>query len=195
MGPARLSLGTTPSASLRQRDSPSPSPPPSSHPFLAGTWQRGEDGDGDEHADRCRGQSPAPDNGRGGEGSCRLCLPAPCFGMKEKAKAFHISADVQLEQDSKRKGRLGGTDFPALPRVHTRSCIKWGGGDVAFSDHAAIYFSPTPTPRFRVEGNNFLTLATIHYVYGSDPHPIPPLFPVLMKGKNVLLSFFIFPDW
>lgn len=195
MGPARLSLGTTPLRlfSLRQRDSPSPSPPPSSHPFLAETWQRGEDGEGGR---ACRHtQRAEPDSGREGEGSCRLCLPAPTFEVKEKAKAFHISADVQLEQDSKRKDKAGGTGFPALSRVHTRSCIKWGGGDAAFPAHTTIYFSPAPTPKFRVEGNNFLTLATIHYVYGSAPHPIPPLFPVLMKGKNVLLSFFIFPDW
>lgn len=74
--------------------------------------------------------------------------------------------------------------------------IQQGGGSAAFSAHTIRYFSPPhPPSKFRVEGNNFLTLATIHYVYGSAPHPIPPLFPVLMKGKNVLLSFFIFPDW
>lgn len=135
-----------------------------------------------------------PDNGREEEGSRRPRFAVPHFGVKEKAKAFHISADVQLEQDSKREGKAGGTDFPALSRAHTRSYTRWGGGDAAFPAHATIYFFP-PTPKFRVKGNNFLTLATIHYVYGSAPHPIPPLFPVLMKGKNVLLSFFIFPDW
>lgn len=128
------------------------------------------------------------------EGSRWPRFAVPHFGVKEKAKAFHISADVQLEQDSKREGKAGGTDFAALSRARTRSYTRWGGGDAAFPAHTTIYFFP-PTPKFRVKGNNFLTLATIHYVYGSAPHPIPPLFPVLMKGKNVLLSFFIFPDW
>lgn len=63
---------------------------------------------GDEHADTCRGQSLAPDNGREGEGSCRLYLLVLCFEMKENAKAFHISVDVHLEQDSKRKSKAGG---------------------------------------------------------------------------------------
>lgn len=120
MGPARLSLGTTPLRlfSVRQRDSPSPSPPPSSHPFLAETWQRGEDGEGGR---ACRHtQRAEPDSGREGEGSCRLCLPAPSFEVKEKAKAFHISADVQLEQDSKRKGKAGGHWFPStFPCAYT----------------------------------------------------------------------------
>lgn len=63
---------------------------------------------------------PSPDNGREGEGSCRLCLFAPCFEMKGKAKAFHISADVQLEQDSKRKGKAGGHRFlSTFPCAHT----------------------------------------------------------------------------
>lgn len=89
----------------------------------------------------------APDNGREGEGSRWLQLAALCFGVKEKAKAFHISADVQLEQDSKREGKAGGTDFPVLSRVHTRSYSRWGGGDAAFPTHAAIYFFPLPNPQ------------------------------------------------
>lgn len=110
MGPARLSLGTTPLClSLSARGIP---PAPHHLLHLTHSWQEpGREeriGKGDEHADTCKGQSPARDKGREGEGSCRLCLPAPCFEMKEKSKAFHISADVQLEQDSKRKSKAGG---------------------------------------------------------------------------------------
>lgn len=112
MGPARLSLGTTPLClSLSVRGIPSA---PHHLLHLTHCWQapgrkeRIGKGDGGEHAGTCRGQSPAPDNGREGEGSLRLCLPAPFFEVKEKAKAFHSSADVQLEQDSKRKGKAGG---------------------------------------------------------------------------------------
>lgn len=103
-------------------------------------------GKGDECIDACRGQSAAPDNGREGEGSCWPQLAAPHLGVEEKAKAFHVSADVQLEEDSKSEGKAEGTDFPALSRVHARSYARWGGGDAAFPDHATIYFFPHPQP-------------------------------------------------
>lgn len=103
-------------------------------------------GKGDERTDACRGQSMAPDNGREGEGSHRPQLAVPRFGVKEKATAFHISADVQLGQDSKREGKAGGTDFPALSRVHTRSYARWGGGDAACPAHSTIYFFPPQPP-------------------------------------------------
>lgn len=102
-------------------------------------------GKGDERTDARRGQSAAPDNGREGEGLCWLQIAAPHLGVEEKAKAFHISADVQLEQDSKSEGKAGVTDFSALSRVHVHSYARWGGGDAAFPDHATIYFFP-PTP-------------------------------------------------
>lgn len=119
MGPARLSLGTTP---LRLFSLVRGIPPAPHHLLhLTHSWQKpGREermGKGDEHADTQRAE---PDSGREGEGSCRLCLPAPSFEVKEKAKAFHISADVQLKQDSKRKGKAGGHWFPStFPCAYT----------------------------------------------------------------------------
>lgn len=92
------------SITARRRDSPSPSPPPSSHPLLAETWRRGEDGEG--HADACRGHSTAPDNGRGrgltpaavccsalwgegeGKGISHLCGCAARAGFKERRQSW-----------------------------------------------------------------------------------------------------------
>lgn len=111
MGPARLSLGTTPLClSLSVRGIP---PAPHHLLHLTRCWQEpgGEERMGKGTGTRMQAHAEGraqPLNGREGEGSLRLCLPAPCFEVKEKAKASHISADVQLEQDSKRKGKAGG---------------------------------------------------------------------------------------
>lgn len=149
-------------------------------------------GKGEDSTDTGKGKGRDPDNSRKGEGSW---LAAPRFGVKEKAKAFHISVDVQLEQIQREKAKLRGLISQSFPEcVHIPAPGGEEGMQPCLLTLRYISFTP-PARKFRVEGNNFLTLATIHYVYGSAPHPIPPLFPVLMKGKNVLLSFFIFPDW
>lgn len=189
-GPARLFLGTTPCARLSPPEGfPQPLASSLCHPLLAQrrAWGRGT-------------SMQRPPEGRAQPMAAaersRLCLPAPCLEVKEKAKAFHIPVDAQLQQHSRRKGKAWGALISQLFPLCTHVPASSGEEGMQFSlITPPRIFSPTPTPKFRVEGNNFLTLATIHYVYGSAPHPIPPLFPVLMKGKNVLLSFFIFPDW
>lgn len=155
-------------------------------------------GKGEERTDACSGQSMAPDNGKEGEGSHQLPLAAPCFGVKEEGKGIshprRCAAGAGFKERRQSWGGLTSQRFPVCIHVPTPGGEE--GMQPSLLTLPYISSPPTPpTPKFRVEGNNFLTLATIHYVYGSAPHPIPPLFPVLMKGKNVLLSFFIFPDW
>lgn len=79
------------------------------------------------------------------EGSRRPRFAVPHFGVKEKAKAFHISADVQLEQDSKREGKAGGTDFAALSRARTCSYTRWGRRGCSLPcSHYHIFLPPNP---------------------------------------------------
>jgi len=109
-GTCQASSGSPPSACLSQAEGfPLPLTASVISPIAGRNLaERRGLGKAGERTDACRGESRHPDNGREGGGSRWLRFAAPRVRVKEKAKAFHVSADVQLKQDSKREGKAGG---------------------------------------------------------------------------------------